>query len=323
MQESLQSHAHTFDHLLSLIPPKYYLHTPEPLDGKYMHNKKLKAPKQAIKEASQKAKKLKLDPDQHQSVPQLQLASVADDALVTPMPSPTTVQDLKLKLQQRLQTLSQSRRGKNAANEPPKSRQEILAKRAQKKLDRKKKKEAQKKIAPTMSIPDLESPQMADVKSSTAKLKFGNLDFGEQPNTTKRKGPSDIASQLSKAISKKQKLQKLQETAPEKAQSIQESSKWSKVEALASGVKVKDDITLLKKSLKKKESIKAKSTKEWGQRKDSVQKSMIKKQQKRQENIQARIDAKKDARMNKGKGGNKKKKARPGFEGSKGKSHKK
>ncbi|KAF7365062.1 hypothetical protein MVEN_00377400 [Mycena venus] len=76
LQASLESHNETFESLLKLIPAKYYLpleQTEEQAASKYQkHSKKQKAPKQAIKEASKKAKREKLDPENHKTVIDLQ-----------------------------------------------------------------------------------------------------------------------------------------------------------------------------------------------------------------------------------------------------------
>ncbi|KAJ7781795.1 surfeit locus protein 6-domain-containing protein [Mycena maculata] len=76
LQASLESHNDTFESLLKLIPAKYYLpleQTEEQAASKYQkHSKKQKAPKQAIKEASKKAKRDKLDPENHKTVLDLQ-----------------------------------------------------------------------------------------------------------------------------------------------------------------------------------------------------------------------------------------------------------
>ncbi|KAJ7147106.1 SURF6-domain-containing protein [Mycena crocata] len=76
LQASLESHNETFETLLKLIPAKYYLpleQTEEQAASKYQkHSKKQKAPKQAIKEASKKAKREKLDPENHKTVIDLQ-----------------------------------------------------------------------------------------------------------------------------------------------------------------------------------------------------------------------------------------------------------
>ncbi|KAJ3554662.1 hypothetical protein NM688_g2990 [Phlebia brevispora] len=77
VQSSLERHNTTFERLLNLIPAKYYLER-EPEDeaiasSKYQKNsKKQKAPKQAIKEASKKAKRDKLDPANNKTILEIQ-----------------------------------------------------------------------------------------------------------------------------------------------------------------------------------------------------------------------------------------------------------
>ncbi|KAI0657503.1 surfeit locus protein 6-domain-containing protein [Cubamyces menziesii] len=81
LQESLEKHNEAFESLLKLIPAKYYLvqdDADEQIASKYMKNsKKQKAPKQAIKEASKKAKKEKLDPANNKTVLEIQNEALA------------------------------------------------------------------------------------------------------------------------------------------------------------------------------------------------------------------------------------------------------
>ncbi|KAI0649909.1 surfeit locus protein 6-domain-containing protein [Trametes meyenii] len=81
IQESLEKHNAAFESLLKLIPAKYYLvqdDADDQLASKYMKNsKKQKAPKQAIKEASKKAKKEKLDPANNKTVLEIQNEALA------------------------------------------------------------------------------------------------------------------------------------------------------------------------------------------------------------------------------------------------------
>ncbi|CDO77427.1 hypothetical protein BN946_scf184857.g34 [Trametes cinnabarina] len=81
LQESLEKHNEAFESLLKLIPAKYYLvqdDADEQLASKYMKNsKKQKAPKQAIKEASKKAKKEKLDPANNKTILDIQSEALA------------------------------------------------------------------------------------------------------------------------------------------------------------------------------------------------------------------------------------------------------
>ncbi|KAI0265439.1 surfeit locus protein 6-domain-containing protein [Gloeopeniophorella convolvens] len=81
LQASLEKHNETFEGLLSLIPAKYYLvHDDDNEQGasKYHKNKKSQqAPKQAIKEASKKARREKLDPANNKTVLDLQSERLA------------------------------------------------------------------------------------------------------------------------------------------------------------------------------------------------------------------------------------------------------
>ncbi|KAL0058970.1 hypothetical protein AAF712_014307 [Marasmius tenuissimus] len=76
LRASLERHNDTFEGLLKLIPAKHYLVqelTDEQIASKFQKNsKKQKAPKQAIKEASKKARKDKLDPANQKTVVDLQ-----------------------------------------------------------------------------------------------------------------------------------------------------------------------------------------------------------------------------------------------------------
>ncbi|KAF8586928.1 hypothetical protein K439DRAFT_1631227 [Ramaria rubella] len=83
LRASLEKHNDVFESLLKLIPAKHYLvRDPdgEEYASKYQKNsKKQKAPKQAIKEATKKAKRDKLDPANHKTVLDLQEASAAQN----------------------------------------------------------------------------------------------------------------------------------------------------------------------------------------------------------------------------------------------------
>ncbi|GJE86390.1 RRP14 and SURF6 domain-containing protein [Phanerochaete sordida] len=76
LQASLEAHNATFEALLNLIPARYYLVqelSEEQIASKFQKNsKKQKAPKQAIKEASKKAKREKLDPANNKTLLEIQ-----------------------------------------------------------------------------------------------------------------------------------------------------------------------------------------------------------------------------------------------------------
>ena len=71
-----------------------------------------------------------------------------------------------------------------------------------------------------------------------------------------------------------------------------------RAELKASGEKLKDDLSLLKKTLKKKEQMKNKSKREWEERSRMVEEKREKKQERRSRNIKKKKDEKKAFRRN-------------------------
>ena len=127
--------------------------------------------------------------------------------------------------------------------------------------------------------------------------------------------PVKVPKRLKTASDPKQALVQLQTRAErlanlptDKREAIQQKDQWRRADARMEGVKVKDDITKLKKAVKREGHEKAKSKKEWDERKKQVDANMAAKQKKRTDNIAMRAERKKDKKGKRGKG-------RPGFEG--------
>ncbi|KAI8366685.1 surfeit locus protein 6-domain-containing protein [Radiomyces spectabilis] len=380
----MTEHAQLFDGLLHLIPAKFYITEKNDAlnESKFMHNKRKKAPKQAIKESTKKAKKAKLDPENDQSITTLQKekaeklekekeeqeavadtdndesddevddnesdgaedVSVADESdakmegadfsglgdassSTKPIPSePAVVKpmnisgigELRNRLHERIQALRKKRHAPGSDSMKARSREDIIAARLKRKQDRKKALKAQKEKGGKAASEELvkdKSAKSQENKSAADSIKMdGDVFFSklavanEKP---KKKGPSDAKSQLKKAEAMQEKLEKLKSEDKTKAEDLAQKSEWQKAIAMATGVKVKDDVKLLKKTVKRQEKIKVKSAKEWSDRKQKVKDDEQRKIKKRQDNIQARIDAKKAKKTGK------KVKARPGFEGGK------
>merc|ERR1712025_318855 len=113
---------------------------------------------------------------------------------------------------------------------------------------------------------------------------MGTLHGGAQPS--KKKDPKSTLQSIQK---QKEKLKRLEEKGEtEIAKNLEESSAWTKALDKTEGVKVKDDVGLLKKSIKKMEQKKKSSSKKWVERKDKEKKKMEARQQKRTENIKKR-----------------------------------
>ncbi|GAA5816647.1 hypothetical protein MFLAVUS_010177 [Mucor flavus] len=382
LSDRLSRDVQIFDSLLKLIPAKFYVmdKTEDP-HGKFQHNKRKKAPKQAIKDATKKAKKAKLDPNNIKSIAELQeekakqleeqedeeeeeeeqsesesepesdveeeekmeidtgaFSGLADDDKSVSV-EPTTeeavnvqpmeksdIDQLRNRLHQRISQLREKRNAPGANTANPRSRDDILAARNKKKEDRKKAIKAQKEKGGKAASEELvkfddKKPAFDKTRPSADSVKMdGDIYFGKLAigNTAekKKKGPTDVKTQLKMLEAKQEKIEKIKEQDKSKAEELLEKEEWKKVLALATGEKLKDDTKLLKKTIKRQEKLKTKSSQEWNKRIEKVKYDEKKHIKKREENIKAKIDDKK----NKKRGIKPKpapKKARPGFEGGK------
>jgi hypothetical protein len=242
------------------------------------------------------------------------------------------------RLQAAISQLRAERKAGGTDGQTPKTRQELLDQRRRKEEERKAAKKEQKRrekeeeaqrqdeeIARRFSpggsgslLASPRSPMIGDHSSSSSisnNFSFGRIAFddGTQVDPTisgvleqhKGKGPTDTASALKAAQTKKSRLAGMDE---EKRKEIEQKDMWLNAKRRAHGDHVRDDTSLLKKALKRQQGQKKKSEKEWHDRLEGVQKAQESKQKKRNENLAKRKDEKKS-----GKG---KKVKRPGFEGS-------
>ncbi|KAG9066196.1 hypothetical protein KI688_001417 [Linnemannia hyalina] len=246
------------------------------------------------------------------------LLAQVQTASQTPAQAPKSITELRAKLEERLAKL-RGRRGATAeanATAKPTSRQAILEAR----LKRKKDKKASQKLAKekranggsegliVKELPDSSAGGRPSASSINDKgeVRFSKFEFDGLQK--KKRGPTDAQGQLKMVEAHKEKLAALQVADPEKASALKEKDTWRKALQLAQGEKVKDDVKLLKKTIKREETFKKKSSKEWGERKSTVSKGKDQKQKRREENLKARIDAaknkgKKEKTGDKAKGG--------------------
>lgn len=154
-------------------------------------------------------------------------------------------------------------------------------------------------------------------KFSFTRITFPNGDFvsSTEPSkilpAPKKKGPQDPGTALAAAEAKQARISELDPAARAK---IAEQDLWLNASKRAHGETVRDDSSLLKKTLKRKAQAKNKSEKEWGERIEGVKAGQAMKVKRRDENIRKRKEEKRS-----GQGGKKTKakpKGRPGFEGS-------
>ncbi|KAL8704069.1 MAG: hypothetical protein Q9201_002768 [Fulgogasparrea decipioides] len=245
--------------------------------------------------------------------------------------------ELESRLRRRIEKLRASRNADGLNGKPARTRQELIEARRQKaeqskahkkELRRKEKEEAARKKAETLAHGSpLLSPASGSLgalspQPDTNNFSFGRIAFadGQQASAQlnsiidpkhKAKGPQDPLTALKAAQNKEFRINSLDEA---KRTDIAEKDMWLNARKRAHGERVRDDTSLLKKTLKRKEKQKKKSEQEWGERLEGVKKAGEAKQRKREENLAKRREEK-GAKGKKLKAEQKKKK-RPGFEGS-------
>ncbi|KAI9934189.1 hypothetical protein MW887_005263 [Aspergillus wentii] len=258
-----------------------------------------------------------------------------------PKPLKPAPEELKQRLQKRLDELRARRHADGLNGKPARNRQELIEARRQKaeqrkahkKLLRQKAKEEEelvkdeamaRRFSPGGSGSLLASPRSpADSVASNNNYGFGRVIFADGQHTDhtlanvrdkpKAHGPVDPAAALKAAEAKKARLAAMDE---EKRGDIEEKDLWLNAKKRAHGERVRDDTSLLKKALKRKESAKKKSEREWKERMEGIAKGRDVRQAKREENLRKRREEKGTKGGKKKSSGGGKKKSRPGFEGS-------
>ncbi|KAI0968368.1 SURF6-domain-containing protein [Xylaria arbuscula] len=241
---------------------------------------------------------------------------------------------LRARLAARIQALRDARRA-DKDDKPIRSREELLESRRQKQAERKAHKKELRQQA-RLEEERKREEALASARESPGGILSPNVDIDEQHNfafgrvgfgdgsqlshdlthvlsKTPKKGPSDPKTALQKFENQKKRLEAMDD---EKRKDVEEKEAWLTARRRAEGEKIKDDEKMLKKAVKRKESTKKKSTKEWKVRKEGVAKGIKDRQKKREENIRNRRDEKLLGKAGKKKGIKKSSKGRAGFEGS-------
>ena len=300
LRQRLLGHSSCFNSLLELIPAKHYFaENEEEKTNKFYKNKKHKAPKQAVKEASKKAKLSRLDPSQHKTVPEIQAELAVEDDKTEKYGRVVSVEDvacssigdLRTKLHERIELLRRKRKAPsnlNTENDRPVKKAKNSGKKKESKEQKNKVNSSQINAWPVLN-------NKKTIVNSDGKVVFSKFDFSS--DVSKSQGKAGVKRNykklLEKAESRKKKIEEMKEDNSEKSKEIILSAKWKKALGKSEGVKQKDDPTLLKKAIKRKEKQKKKHQKEWKERMDDQKRRMKEKQDRRQKNIQDRIVKKK------------------------------
>lgn len=257
-------------------------------------------------------------------------ASTSTSSVIPPAKVPKHINQAKLEA--RIEEL------RNKRNPKARTRDELLEERRKKEAKDRAKQQARRaqaraeedarREAALASARDSPASSMMSphIQSPEHNFSFGRVAFADGQELTddlstllsapKKRGPQDPATALLASEKKRQRIAGLDD---EKRSDIEEKELWLNAKKRAHGERVRDDTSLLKKTLKRKEKAKKKSEKEWTERKDGVAKSQAMRQKKREENLKKRRDEKGGKGKGKGKSVKSKKpkvKSRPGFEGS-------
>ncbi|KAH8724487.1 surfeit locus protein 6-domain-containing protein [Phaeosphaeriaceae sp. PMI808] len=213
--------------------------------------------------------------------------------------------------------LIEARRKKEAERKAAKktSRQELKEDEARQKAE-----EQLARIRGGSGSPSIFAPRSPENERN---FNFGKVAWqdGQQLESTlsrfqdsrKKKGKSDAKTALDAAQKKQARINGFDET---KRKDIEEKDLWLAAKKRAQGEKVFDDVNLLKKTLKRQDKQKAKSTQEWKDRLTNVQEGKEKRQKKREDNLKKRREEKGQKGKKKAKKPGKSVKKRPGFEGT-------
>lgn len=263
-------------------------------------------------------------------VPVVETDSIEVDATETVQVEEAEVvpqsEDVKIRFQKRKDELQLQR---HAEDEKNKHRTQKRREAEDKKNKREQAKKQKRPADGTSKDLEIQVVENKKVKAEVAvkkelSVEEGNLVFSRLQDTEdvaavvlnnkKKKATSDPKQALRMIEAEQAKLAKLKETNSDKAAAMEGKLLVKKALQKAQGVAVKDDVNLLKKSIKRREKEKEKSRDTWNKRKVEFDEAKDKKAVKRNENIQERIDAKK----NKKRGIKVKKPAFKGKHGSKG-----
>lgn len=260
------------------------------------------------------AKKRKIEMrEQEESGPTSKKQKVA----VNPTISTADLDELQAKYHRTLQDL---RKNRNKNWNPATRKREaklakklqVLEKRKDKRIKRKvklpertevkqNKKDKNKNMQQTQGSPKPVKPKKP-IYNQNGQLVFSKFDFS---NSSVMSEDSDMKSKdlkqiLSQALKEKEKMKHLEKKGEnEAAVSIADQTAWSAALQKAEGKKVKSDVDMLKRSIKKRETRKKTSQKKWEQRKATIEKHKAEKQNLRKKNIAARKGAKVEKKMKK------------------------
>jgi len=358
--EELQNDNAFFDELVDMIPAKLYVagNSGDDFNPKYFKGQ-AKESKEARRAKSKQAKRAKLDPSLAETTTQAKKrleGGDSDDAprppasllptQVTPEPQAnedpsaftglSRIEVLRAKLHAKLA----EKRGQRP--EDPNTVSKRAARRAEKKkrqdeaMKRKKKAHTHDDGTNNKTYKVGKSTDISDPTADLAQLDFGRLaglnkasssNYSKANKSLANLGKSkNLQKMLADAEAKQQRLQELKQSEKDEDKEKAAKMEWSDAIKEASGDRVKDDPTKLKKALKRQVAKKTKSAKAWKSRMDQTQQKIDERQKIRQHNLTKRkeggavganLSKKRIITDDDKTGGGKRAAGRAGFEGRK------
>ena len=122
--------------------------------------------------------------------------------------------------------------------------------------------------------------------------------------------PKDYKKVLKQLEEERERKEQLRQVDPAKADELESKAKWRAAIDKASGVKVKDDVDMLRRAVKRQEKKKEKAKKGWAERVKQTEEKKNKVQEKRRANIDKRKEKNREQKMKRLK---KKGRVLPGF----------
>ncbi|XP_057806483.1 uncharacterized protein LOC131021340 [Salvia miltiorrhiza] len=291
----IHSQSEFFDHLIELIPARFYVSADD--DSKPWYQGLSKAAKASLrlktKENLKLARRHRFDPDAEPSSTAKPLQQRQDgespskeiDAEDGEKKS-VTYEELREKLRRKIESL----RGN----------------RGEKRTDERKVKNEWNKRNRDGESEGGNRENVDDDDEEEEIIEYGKVKLGEEgEGKANKKRKLSKAQELEKAKRKKEVMKE--------NPSVAERETWKAAVSRAMGVKVHDDARLIKGSMKREKKRKEKNAEKWKERVGTVEKMKEERQKKRRDNIVGRINDKKARKVAK----REKKLMRPGFEGRK------
>jgi hypothetical protein len=276
------------------------------------NNKRVKFSDEMDLSVRAKNKRFKLDPNNNQKVSEIaqQFYNNSKDLNLNNNKT-KKLDDLKVRLNERIEKLKSNRGGKqNAKNfrETKRERKKNNSIRSSKQKGFIKNKSLNnqinqqnnesidtknKKLKLNDSQNSDKSDKLPKIYNRDGNLVFSKFDFvsplvESDVNQKKKKNKKSLNKLLVKAKKEEQKLSNLEETNALAAKQMKDKKLWRNAIEKSEGIKVRDNSKLIEKSLKKKKKLKMKSKKEWNERNESLENKIKSKDEKRKRNIDDR-----------------------------------